>query len=181
MDADKSKSPPGPPSTAPPDRWALLSQGSAAYREYLSAQSVVAHLTAQALGLGATDFFCLNLIALTGSMTAGALAAQTGLSTGAATRLIDRLEQTGYVRRVSDPTDRRKVVVEPAPDPDGRIDAVLAPQRMRMAEAFAEYEPAQLEVLFDYFTRTTATLRTVARELTAGRSEPGGERRATPG
>ncbi|MFJ9363341.1 MarR family winged helix-turn-helix transcriptional regulator [Nocardia sp. NPDC101769] len=147
------------------DKYTPLSQGSAAFREYLTAQAVVAHVTAQALGLGPTDFFGLNLIALAGSMTAGELADRTGLSTGAVTRLVDRLERAGYVRRVPDPADRRKVVIEPAPDPDGRIDAVLAPQRTRMAEMFADYGPQQLEVLFDYFARAATALRETAHQL----------------
>ncbi|GAB3210828.1 MarR family transcriptional regulator [Nocardia tengchongensis] len=147
------------------DKSTLLSQGSAAYREYLTAQAVAAHVTAQALGLGPTDFFGLNLIALAGSMTAGELAERTGLSTGAVTRLIDRLERAGYVRRAPDPADRRKVVVEPTPDPDGRIDAVLAPQRTRMGEVFADFEPRQLVVLFDYFARAAIALRQTAHDL----------------
>ncbi|MFJ4653188.1 MarR family winged helix-turn-helix transcriptional regulator [Nocardia sp. NPDC088792] len=166
MNADKSKPEPAPASMdVTPEKWAQLAQGSAAYREYLTAQSVTAHAAAQALGLGGTDFFGLNLIALAGPMTAGELATRTGLTTGAATRLIDRLERSGFVRRTTDPADRRKVVVEEAPDPSGRVQAVLEPHRTRMAEVFVDYTPDQLEVLFDYFARATTALRKAAQDL----------------
>jgi DNA-binding MarR family transcriptional regulator len=45
------------------------------------------------------------------------------------TRLIDRLERAGFVRRVADPADRRKVIVEPVPDAGARIEEVVAPAR----------------------------------------------------
>lgn len=169
MNTDKSRAARRDSSTAGqesgPDPRALLERGSVAYREYLSAQAVAAQAVASALGLGSTDFFGLNLIALAGTLTAGELAARTGLSTGAATRLIDRLEQAGFVRRVPDPADRRKVLVESVPDADGRIAAAIRPHRARMAEAFAEYRPEQLEVLFDYFARATVALRAAAGDL----------------
>ncbi|MGW4248905.1 MarR family winged helix-turn-helix transcriptional regulator [Nocardia sp. NPDC004722] len=135
------------------------------YREYVTAQAVIAQAAASALGLGATDFFALNLIALAGSLTAGELASRTGLSTGAVTRLIDRLERGGFVRRVPDATDRRKVLVVSIPDSDGRIEAVVGPPRDRLAEMFADYGPEQLEVLFDYFTRATVALREAAHDM----------------
>ncbi|MEC3952030.1 MarR family transcriptional regulator [Nocardia sp. CDC153] len=142
--------------------------GSTVYREYLTAQIVVGQATAQALKLGATDFFGLNLIALSGSLTAGELAAKTGLSTGAATRLIDRLEQTHYVRRVRDPHDRRKVIIEPDPSRRAELAAALEPLRVQMAEVFARYDPAALDILFDYFTEATRVLRNAAQDLTDG-------------
>ncbi|WP_328402254.1 MarR family transcriptional regulator [Nocardia sp. NBC_00403] len=58
---------------------------------------------AKALDLGATDLYALNILELTGPMTPGELGARTGLTTGPTTRLIDRLEHAGYVRRSADP------------------------------------------------------------------------------
>ncbi|MFB7597461.1 MarR family winged helix-turn-helix transcriptional regulator [Streptomyces sp. NPDC056160] len=62
-----------------------------------------------------------------GSLTSGEPATRTGLTTGATTRVIDRLERAGYARRVADPADRRRVIVEPVPEGLGRIEDVLAP------------------------------------------------------
>ena len=67
-------------------------------------------------GLSESDIEALEVLIDTGSSTAGALSDLMGLTTGAVTRVIDRLEQAGYVRRVPDPADRRRVIVEVVPE-----------------------------------------------------------------
>src|SRR5438309_10315862 len=68
---------------------------------------------AEQLGLSATDHKCLELaMRAEGPLTAGRLAELSGLSTGAVTGVIDRLERAGYVSRARDPNDRRKVLVQ---------------------------------------------------------------------
>ncbi|WP_165978149.1 MarR family winged helix-turn-helix transcriptional regulator [Actinomadura darangshiensis] len=69
-------------------------------------------LAAGHLGVNRTDLHCLNIIENSGGLTAGELAAEAGLSTGAVTGVIDRLEEAGYARRVPDPADRRRIKVE---------------------------------------------------------------------
>jgi DNA-binding MarR family transcriptional regulator len=65
------------------------------------------------VGLSATDHKCLDLaVQADHPLTAGQIAELSGLSTGAVTGVIDRLERAGFVRRVRDPHDRRKVLVE---------------------------------------------------------------------
>lgn len=141
----------------------LLRQGESVYRRYLTAQSVLGMVLARAVGLGATDYAALNLISLAGSMTAGELAAEIGLSTGAVTRLIDRLEHAGCVKRVRDVADRRRVVVEPVEVPGAAT--ALAPLQKKMALVFADYDPDALAILFDYFSRATSVLRESTKDL----------------
>src|SRR6266545_2986227 len=86
---------------------------SRAYRRYLSAVLLHGHASAKACDLHATDLYALNILELAGPMTPGELGTRTGLTTGPTTRLVDRLEAAGYVRRAPDPGDRRKVIVEP--------------------------------------------------------------------
>ena len=69
-------------------------------------------LAAQRLGVSDTDLRCLNIIENSGELSAGDLAAQSGLTGGAITGVIDRLERAGFARRVFDPADRRRVRVE---------------------------------------------------------------------
>ncbi len=64
------------------------------------------------IGINQTDLSCLDVLSRTGPLTAGQLAAQTGLSSGAMTTAIDRLEQRGFVRRQRDSQDRRVVMIE---------------------------------------------------------------------
>ena len=73
----------------------------------------VDELAAERLGVNRTDFRCLDILSRDAPITAGQLAAEAGLTTGAATTLIDRLERSGYVRRVRDAADRRRVLIEP--------------------------------------------------------------------
>jgi DNA-binding MarR family transcriptional regulator len=67
---------------------------------------------AEALGVNVTDLHCLNTIENRSGVTAGALAVEAGLTTGAVTGVVDRLERAGYARRVPDPADRRRVKIE---------------------------------------------------------------------
>jgi DNA-binding MarR family transcriptional regulator len=67
---------------------------------------------AELLGVNRTDVICLDILARLGTVTAGRLAEESRLTTGAITAVLDRLEQGGYVRRLDDPTDRRRVLIE---------------------------------------------------------------------
>ncbi|WP_318208028.1 MarR family transcriptional regulator [Streptomyces sp. SJL17-1] len=134
------------------------------YRRYLSAVLLHGHASAHACSLGATDLYALNILHLTGAMTPGELAARTGLTTGPTTRLIDRLEQAGYVRRVPDPGDRRKLSVEPVGEPV-ELDRVMAPARQKIGQILGGYAPEQLDVLFDYFARAADAYQEAAEQL----------------
>src|SRR5919204_5592667 len=83
------------------------------FRE-MSTETIMFHQNvADVLGLHITDHKCLDLIRQYGAMPAGRLAELTGLTTGAVTGIIDRLEKAGYVRRANDPKDRRRTIIEP--------------------------------------------------------------------
>ena len=144
----------------------------AVYRRYLSAVVLHGQAAAEAVGLNSTDLYALNLLALTGPMTSGDLAEHTGLTTGATTRLIDRLERAGHVRRRADPADRRKVIVEPveAPAGEGDVDRAVDSARRRVGEVFESFAPEQLAVLFDYFERAAEAFLEATRELQQSRA-----------
>jgi DNA-binding MarR family transcriptional regulator len=135
------------------------------FRRYLDAVGLHGLAAAGAAGLHASEWYALSLLDLEGSLTSGELSARTGLTTGATTRLIDRLERAGFVRRAADPTDRRKVVVEPVPDAPAGVEAIVGPARRRIADLLAGYTPEQQEVLFDYFTRAAPAYREASEEV----------------
>jgi DNA-binding MarR family transcriptional regulator len=135
------------------------------FRRYLDAVGLHGLAAAEAAGLHASEWYALSLLDLEGSLTSGELSARTGLTTGATTRLIDRLERAGYVRRTADPTDRRKVVVEPVPDALAGVEAIVGPARRHIADLLAGYTPEQQEVLFDYFTRAAPAYREASEEV----------------
>ncbi len=91
------------------------------------------------MGVNSTDFECLDVLDWTGPITAGELARRVGITSGAVTGAIDRLERAGLARRTADPNDRRRVIVElPPPEPGG-------PAAQRLAEAAAIFQPLQDE------------------------------------
>jgi DNA-binding MarR family transcriptional regulator len=153
------------------ERDRLLAAGADAYRRYISAEVLHGYATAEAVGLNATDFFCLNLLDLAGPLPAGQLAQRTGLTTGAITRVIDRLEQGRFVRRTR-ATDRRQVIVELSRDREPDINAVVEPARHRMLEVFQSFSADEVRVLFDYFARAAPALLAAVEELQARPTPP---------
>ena len=111
----------------PMNRPSLLEALMGALRD-VSGQSVVySQAVAARLGVNSTDLECLGHITARGPITAGGLAEATGLTSGAITGVIDRLERAGYAVRQADPGDRRKVLVRASPAVQARIAPLFAP------------------------------------------------------
>jgi len=120
----------------------------------VGAQSVLLSDTvARIVGLNSTDLECLDLLDMAGATTAGHLAERAGLTTGAMTAVIDRLERAGYVRRLRDPQDRRCVRVEALPGRFKQITAMYKRLAEPMARLHERYTDRQLSLVVDYLTR----------------------------
>ena len=104
-------------------------------------------------GLSESDVETLEALIDMGATTAGRLSELTGLTSGAVTRVIDRLEQSGYVRRVPDPADRRRVIVEPVAEKVAAIQATLDRVGAAGSEEISRYTDAQLSFITDFLTR----------------------------
>jgi DNA-binding MarR family transcriptional regulator len=116
------------------------------------------NLAADRLGLNRTDLLAINIIENSGGLTAGELAKEAGLTTGAVTGVIDRLERAGYARRVSDPTDRRRVKLEVTPKFYARADRIWGPMAADWASRLGgRFTAEELERVID-FLRTTNEL-----------------------
>jgi DNA-binding MarR family transcriptional regulator len=114
------------------------------------------HLAAQLLGVNDTDLDCLSIIERRGGVTAGELADESGLTTGAVTGVIDRLERAGYARRSPDETDRRKVVVEVTPEFYERAGRIWGPMAREWQELLGRrFTAEQLEVIADFLRAST--------------------------
>ncbi|WP_410618349.1 MarR family winged helix-turn-helix transcriptional regulator [Amycolatopsis sp. cmx-8-4] len=106
---------------------------------------------AERMGLSGTDHKTLDLVAqAAGPLTAGRIAELTGLSTGAVTGVIDRLEKVGLVRRVRDPEDRRKVLVEVVPGAVERYAPLFQSAFDGLREMLAQFSPAERKVIERY-------------------------------
>jgi len=131
----------------------LLTRLDGALRK-VSAQSVLLSDTvARLVGLNSTDLECLDLLFLSGPATAGRLAAHTGLTTGATTAVIDRLERAGYVRRTRDSHDRRVVVVEALPAGIKQIEPMYRRLARSLDRLHDDYDDRQLAVVVEYLSR----------------------------
>jgi DNA-binding MarR family transcriptional regulator len=93
----------------------------AEFRRMSALSTLISHAIAERVGIHSTDMECLDVLLMSGPATAGQIAERTGLTTGAVTRLVDRLASRGLVRRSEDPADRRRVIVEPVLDECHRV------------------------------------------------------------
>ena len=122
-----------------------------------SAQSVILSDTVARLsGLNPTDLECLDLLNLAGPQTAGQLAAQTGLTTGAMTAVIDRLERSGFVKRSDDPKDRRRVLVELLPNGPTQIAPLYEQLAARIGRILDGFSDRDLRIIVRYLENATA-------------------------
>jgi DNA-binding MarR family transcriptional regulator len=110
---------------------------------------VMDQAAADHLGINRTDYRALDVLDQKGRLTAGELAREMHLTTGAVTSVLDRLERAGYARRVRDPDDRRRVLVEISPEV-ARAGEQIYGRPEDAFETFATYTEAELEVLLRF-------------------------------
>ena len=116
-----------------------------------SAQGAMfAKTVADRAGISASDMDCMDFLNLEGRMTAGRLAELTGLTTGAITGVIDRLEKAGYVRRERDESDRRKVFIAVVPETAARIGRLYVPMQQSMQKVWSRYSEEELRLLLRF-------------------------------
>jgi DNA-binding MarR family transcriptional regulator len=117
-----------------------------------NATDVMDQAVADYLGINRTDARCLDIVDRHGRISAGQLSAESGLTTGAITGILDHLEQAGYVRRIPDPDDRRRVLVETTPALRELGQRLYTEQLGGAAWIRDRYTAEELELLID-FTR----------------------------
>ena len=128
----------------------------AAYRENSSQDSAFDALAAERLGISPTDLRCLDIIQGRAGLTAGELAAASGLTTGAVTAVIDRLERAGFARRVPDESDRRKVLVEVTDRHYEEADRIWGPLMRDWQRVLAgRFSAAELATVTEFLDAST--------------------------
>ena len=120
---------------------------------------------ADRLGLNPTDHKCLDLLHRRENATAGDLAEWTGLTTGAITGVIDRLEKTGFVRREPHPDDRRKIIVRPICEKLSEVAALFKSLAEGMSEVCDRFTQAELRVILEYLTHSAEVFRRETQRL----------------
>ena len=138
---------------------------------YLGAASDFDEGLAKKLKLSRTDMRCLDLIGRLGPMTAGHLAAESGLTTGAVTFILDRLEEAGMVTRRRDTEDRRRVWVEIVPAAQQRLEGLQQPVAEEMRQVAQRFKADELAIVRDFMRQAKEVFQhQVARCGTRGMS-----------
>jgi DNA-binding MarR family transcriptional regulator len=107
------------------------------------------------VGLNATDMECLRHLFLKNVSTPSELARHTGLTSGATTAMLDRLEKAGLIERRPNPEDRRGTLIVPANSSAEKAAAWFESARKAQAELIASYSEKELEIIADVFERFT--------------------------
>ena len=134
----------------PEERRALLEQLGDEVRANQRATAIVDEVAVELMGVNRTDGRCLDLLEHRGQMSAGELARASGLTTGAITAVVDRLEHAGYAQRVADPSDRRRVLIEPTAKAREAAWELFAPLVELVEPLMARYTDEDLRMLIEF-------------------------------
>jgi DNA-binding MarR family transcriptional regulator len=142
-------------------RAALLARLTQELRQQSGLGASFFRAAAARVGMPVTDLQVLDMLDSSGLTTAGQLAEASGLTTGAITGMLNRLEEAGLVRRERDPNDGRKVIVRLAPGKEGmgEIHALFAGAGQAWEQLAAIYDDAQLALIVAFLERANALAR----------------------
>jgi DNA-binding MarR family transcriptional regulator len=142
-----------------------------AVRAYQRAVDALDELASRLMGVNRTDARVLDLLEQHGRLTAGEIAAGAGLTSGAVTGVLDRLEKAGYARRVRDQVDRRKVLVEPTPLLDAMAREIYYGIWPRAERAMRNYSDDDLRLVARFLRDATTITDEHAADLHQTRAE----------
>jgi DNA-binding MarR family transcriptional regulator len=134
-------------------------------RENSDATVLFHAIVAEQLGLNSTDYKVMSILERLGALSAGEIARYSGLATASVTDLIDRLEKKGFVRRVPDPNDRRRIRVEPVVDRVTAARKFFASAERSLARLYERYPDQDLAVIADFLSRNAERLRAETEKL----------------
>ena len=133
----------------------LKQRALAAVRDYGVQLALFRSAMNEWAGINATDMECLRLLFANGSASPSELARHTGLTSGATTAMLDRLEQAGLIERQPNPHDRRGTVIVPAQGASDKAAGWFASARQAQDELMSNYQEHELEIIADVFERFT--------------------------
>jgi DNA-binding MarR family transcriptional regulator len=145
----------------------LLGRINAVGREHSDATVLFQASVAACLNLHPTDYKVLAIIERLGALSAGDIARHSGLATASVTNLIDRLEEKGFVQRLEDSRDRRRVLVATVAERVDSVRGLFASTRQSLSRLYQRYSDAELRVIADFLSRNAARLRVETGKVTA--------------
>jgi DNA-binding MarR family transcriptional regulator len=142
---------------------------------YFGAASDFDEGLAKKLKLSRTDMRCLDLIGRLGPITAGHLADESGLTTGAVTFILDRLEEAGMVTRRRDTEDRRRVWVEIVPATRQRLEGLQRPVADEMRQVAQRFKADELAIVRDFMRQAKEVFQRQVTGADKGDTVPPGD------
>jgi DNA-binding MarR family transcriptional regulator len=139
-----------PHQEARPPREGLITRIAYAVRLHQNAVDEIDEAAAAYLGVNRTDLRCLDILERAGPMPAGRLAAESGLSSGAMTAVLDRLERAGLVRRTRGERDRRSVMAEITEEAVRRATDIYGPIGEQAVAQLRRYSDEELAFILDF-------------------------------
>ena len=161
-------------------RTQLIADVTAEFEELRQAADMLDEAVAAQVGLNRTDLRCLGIIYRRGRLTAGELAEESGLTPGAITTVLDRMERAGFANRVADPADRRRVLVvstAAARETGGRLYGEV---EVASSAELAEHSAEELTVIRDYLRRLHDVYVSQAAHVAGRRRRGDAEARRLP-
>lgn len=160
-------------STQPSMHNDLLTALEEAGRKYSESSLLFHHAIADALGLNITDLKCLDLIRESDGLTPGQLAKSMGLTTGAVTGIVDRLEMAGYARRRRDSMDRRKISIHAQLEQiSSKLNPIFTSFQQAMASEFNNaYSDHDMALILNFVERSSHVLRSETRKIQQQKQE----------
>jgi len=163
----------------PKARAALVQELEHAVRRSSALGVIFGQTVASRVGISSSDLECLDFLNIEGRVTAGRLAELTGLTTGAITGVVDRLEKAGLVRRERDEADRRKVFIAIVPENVARVGRFYEHLQRGMLELWETYSDAELKLMLRFMTQGYETMLAATEQLKAMVETPNDKLRQT--
>ena len=153
-------------------RMELVAALSRAGRAQSDATVMFHSAVAERMGLSVTEQKTISILDRLGPLSAGEIAAHTGLATASVTSLIDRLESKGFAQRVRDQKDRRRVIVALRAERVSAIGPLFDSLARSFLDLVATYEDEELAVILDFMGQATELLRRETAQLARGTAAP---------
>lgn len=152
-------------STAAKSRADLVAEIEDGVRDNGGRGQLLHQAIAERFGLNPTDMKCVDLARSEPRLTAGRLAEITGMSTSATTAVLDRMERAGFIERMRDPDDRRRVIVVSTGRREQEVGAAFEPLREVMRSVLEAYDDDELALIAGFTTRLNEMLRELTRQI----------------
>jgi len=148
-----------------PGKKVPVGQAIRAVRDYNFSNVLFRKTIVEKLGVNITDWECLGLLLQKGVSTPTELSKHTGLTSGATTAMLDRLERSGIIERRRNPEDRRGTLIVIVKEKASEIATILASAIRAQEQLLSSYTEEELEFLSDFISKLAEVVDQERRKM----------------